>query len=82
MFGTSVNIKEIKNKLIMFDISEKEMTAASEWMDDHSKAHVMKSVGAIGGRWKWSFTPTSIGDVKKISCTCGAECDITDYNMW
>lgn len=36
--------------------------------------------GAIGGQFTYLFTPTSLGTVKKVKCTCGEEYDCTDYN--
>lgn len=39
--------------------------------------------GAIGGRWTYSFTPTSIGCVVKIKDgISGQELDLSDYNHW
>lgn len=37
---------------------------------------------AIGGRETFSFTPTSVGVVVKISCACGEEKDLSDYDSW
>ena len=48
------------------------------WMRDHDCP--ITNVGAIGGRFTFSFTPTSIGTVEKVQCACGEEIDVTDYN--
>lgn len=41
-----------------------------------------KNVGAIGGRFTYSFTPTAIGTIEKLICACGKEFDLTDYTDW
>jgi hypothetical protein len=38
--------------------------------------------GAIGGRLTFSFTPTGIGVVTKVDCTCGEVLDLSDYENW
>lgn len=37
--------------------------------------------GAIGGDTTYSFTPTSLGVVTKITCY-GKELDLTEYGLW
>ncbi len=38
---------------------------------------------AIGGRWSYTFTPTGVGTVVKVTCgICGAYHDVTDYESW
>ena len=39
-------------------------------------------VGAIDGRFTYSFTPTSLGVVIKVKCACGQEIDVTPYEDW
>lgn len=38
--------------------------------------------GAIGGHLTYSFTPTSLGTVLKITHASGAILDVTDYDSW
>lgn len=38
--------------------------------------------GAIGGAYTWEFTPTGLGTVTKVRCSCGEELDLTDYDSW
>lgn len=71
----------------MFDPTFKQQTQAREFMDNHecsleNDQFGGKKIGAIGGRWTWSFTPTSIGLIVKIKCACGAEEDLTDCSDW
>lgn len=36
--------------------------------------------GAIGGRFTYSFTPTDVITIVKITCACGYELDCSDYD--
>lgn len=64
-----------------FPISEKEKKKISEWQVKHdAEVHGVRTFedklrryGAIGGRYSYTFTPTSIGTVGKIVCSCGEE---------
>lgn len=38
--------------------------------------------GAIGGSVTYQFTPTSIGTIEGVLCSCGAELDLTDYDSF
>lgn len=59
-----------------FGISEEEHKAIREWIDNHEKtAHgdaKFPRGGAIGGSYDYIFTPTSIGVVGEVKCSCGA----------
>jgi hypothetical protein len=39
-----------------------------------------KKTGAIGGRFSYVFTPTSIGTMAYIECACGEKLEFQD--MW
>lgn len=57
-----------------FPISEKEQEKIREWKKNHQHYG-----GAIGGTFTYEFTPTSIGTVGVIKCTCGEHftfCDL------
>lgn len=56
-----------------FEISEDECLAINEWKEKHilEKHNGNKYAGAIGGRFKYIFTPTSIGEIGEIECSCG-----------
>lgn len=62
-----------------FYLNDKEVAAATAWKKQHEKDHVVNYSGAIGGRWSYIFTPTSIGVCIKIQCSCGEFKDITDF---
>lgn len=67
-----------------FDLSESQTEQAVAWVDKHTKEKHPKPRhdGAIGGRYTWSFTPTSIGMVAKVTCACGEKIDLSDYQDW
>ena len=68
-----------------FQIDEKETKKLNDWLKEHNKKCVFKdpaNQGAIGGRLTYSFTPTGLGCVIKITCACGENVDVTDYNAW
>jgi hypothetical protein len=54
------------------------MKKARAWMDAHITKHVIQSAIA----YTWCFTPTEIGTVIKIKCSCGEELDLTNYDTW
>lgn len=58
-----------------FTISEEEYAEIENWKKQHElEAHNgAGTTGAIGGRYTYSFTPTSLGTVGTIHCSCGAE---------
>lgn len=56
-----------------FEINEDERLAIDEWKAKHiqEKHNGNQYAGAIGGRFKYIFTPTSIGEIGEIECSCG-----------
>lgn len=56
-----------------FEIDEDEWLSIKEWQAKHiaEKHNGNKYAGAIGGRFKYIFTPTSIGEIGEIECSCG-----------
>lgn len=60
----------------MLFILQEENKIITEWIKKHNlKKHGSETVycGAIGGGMTYIFTPTSIGTVGKIRCSCGEE---------
>lgn len=51
-----------------------------EWCCKHECS--IGYAGAIGGKLTYSFTPNSLGMVTKVTCACGDEVDVTDYDEW
>lgn len=57
-----------------FPISAKAEAQIDEWKKNHQHYG-----GAIGGTFTYEFTPTSIGTIGTIKCTCGEQftfCDL------
>ena len=64
-----------------FSYDEEELKKYNKWMKKHNKkCPLYGNDGAIGGRITYSFTPTSLGLIKKIECGCGEKLDLTDYD--
>ena len=69
-----------------FPITESEQEKIDKWKQKHDEeVHglittdmKMRAGGAIGGRYSYHFTPTSIGTFGTIRCSCGAEYDFSD----
>lgn len=71
--------------MIEFKIEEKEYKNYIKWILDHKdvcKIVNPLSQGAIGGALTYSFTPTNLGMIIKIKCSCGEEIDVTEYEHW
>lgn len=64
-----------------FPISEEEEKRIEEWRLKHDKEvhgittldQRLRAGGCIGGRYKYTFIPTSIGIIGSIKCNCGEE---------
>lgn len=57
----------------------------NKWFCDHKCVYYGRPdsyAGAIGGNFTYEVTPTSLGDIFKVSCGCGQEIDLTDYESW
>lgn len=73
-----------------FYLTDVEETKIAEWEDSHecslrTSDHGMKNeryVGAIGGATTYSFTPTGLGTILVVSCTCGKELNLTPFEEW
>lgn len=69
----------------MFTLTSEELTKLREWEGSHTcilrDASGETYVGAIGGSLTYTFTPTGIGTITKVSCECGSILDLTDYNF-
>jgi hypothetical protein len=65
----------------MFDLSKKQLAELAKWQVELERDEA--PTGAIGGRYTYSFTPTSIGIVSKVKDeVTGDVLDLTDYDMW
>lgn len=64
----------------MFNLSKDEYRKLNEWMKTKDMS---KYTGAIGGRFTYQFTPTTLGTVVKVIDNLeNDEIDLTDYNSW
>jgi hypothetical protein len=65
-----------------FSLGEQEWREAEEFMYHHD-ASCTNDCGAIGGKYTWDFTPTSIGTGVGITCNiCKINQNLTDYSLW
>jgi len=60
------------------------MEKLNEWKQNHKCEYTENTmrVGAIGGRLTYKFTPTGLGCIQKVRCSCGEEIDLTDLENW
>lgn len=64
---------------MIFSLDENQQVALSIWMESRPP----KYEGASGGRYVYSFCPTSLGLVVKIRDEITKEeIDLTDYESW
>ncbi len=66
----------------MFNLTKEQQEQLAVWEHKHKDACTMKYFGAIGGRYTYSFTPTSLGVVFTVECSCGEKKDLTEYDSW
>lgn len=64
----------------MFSLDKYEQEKLREWQAGHNKNVY---TGAIGGRYTYSFTPTSLGTIVKVhDAVTKTEIDLTEYESW
>ena len=76
--------------MIKFELTKEQSNLVKQWQASHdcklrTDEYGIKNeiyVGPIGGSTEYIFIPTSIGNICKVRCTCGAELDLTDYEDW
>ena len=79
-------IKELQDRLEKlveetqygFNITKDEYENAQGWCRNHTKQKHGGFNGAGGGRYRWVFTPTGLGDYICVKCLCGDEILIRD----
>jgi hypothetical protein len=64
-----------------FELTPKQIVALEEW---RATKNLNKYSGAIGGRFTFSFTPTSLGTVVKVSDAMEQKdtIDLSDYDSF
>lgn len=69
--------KELKNKLVKqndFVLTDEEEKDINEWIKNHlKKFHNSRDNISISSGFSYEFTPTSIGTVGIVKCSCGDE---------
>jgi hypothetical protein len=66
-------------ELTKFELDEDEQKKLDKWLAKKDKRYS----GAIGGRYTYSFTPTSLGVITKVTDSLDKdEVDLTDYLSW
>lgn len=68
-----------------FTISVEQLLKIEAWLEKHDKKCMFgdsRRCGAIGGRLRYIFIPTSLGVISKVMCACKVEIDVTDYASW
>lgn len=67
----------------MFSITNEQKTALDSWYQEQRKKTDMDHCGAIGGVLTYSFTPTTLGVVIKVTNNLNGETvDLSDYDSW
>ena len=63
------------NIAVSFHITKEEDKAINAWVKNHifERHQGRRCTGAIGGSYTYEFTPTSIGEIGTVKCTCGDE---------
>lgn len=65
-----------------FTVPDEDAEEFRKWRKEHNKTCDSIDVGAIGGRFTWSFTQTGLGCVVKVKCACGQETDFSHFEDW
>lgn len=64
----------------MFKLTKQQKQKLSDWMEKNTPD---KYCGAIGGRWTYSFTPTTLGIAVSVRDNLTKlEIDLTEYEDW
>lgn len=70
---------------VKFELDTHEINEFTLWNVIHLSKHhngVEPYGGAIGGRLTYKFTPTSIGVIASVKCSCGEEQTLSDFTTW
>ena len=72
---------------IDFFLSVDQMFKADQFIKNHEctiekDEFGHKKFGAIGGGVTYHFSPTGLGVIQSVSCACGKELNLTDFDCW
>ena len=72
--------RERAKNTITFSVTPEQVEAIRAWKKEHeAESHGgSEYAGAIGGRYSYKFTPTSIGTFGTVICSCGEKFDFAD----
>lgn len=74
------NLGSMEN-VLTFTITEDEVARVKDQIDEHLKT--CKPRPDVTGAWfSYMFLPTGIGVISKVVCPCGAQFDMTDYDLF
>lgn len=63
----------------MFTLTDEQATKIQQWIAGHPRLYS----GAVGGRYQYIFTPTSIGVCVEVRDQMTQESlNVTDYDSW
>jgi hypothetical protein len=63
-----------------FVLSDEQQQKVADWMDSLPET---ESVGAIGGRYQFVFTPNSLGcSIVVLDLCSDRQLDVTDFDSW
>lgn len=76
--------REKAKNTFVFTVDADRVEKIRKWKAQHEKEKHNGSsyAGAIGGRYTYEFTPTSIGEFGRIRCSCGDHFDFDDGSDW
>ena len=72
----------------VYGFHKEQRDAIDRWVREHDAARhlppgrTFRFAGAIGGAYTYEFTPTTIGVVTTVRCSCGDSLDVSDYDQW
>lgn len=61
-----------------FELNASQEKKLKKWQKSLKK----ENTGAIGGGYTFSFSPTGLGDVVKVTYLGKHETDLTEYDTW
>ena len=61
----------------MFELNKNEKQKLAKWIEKHKK-----KCNTFNRYLTYSFTPTGIGTIVEVKCSCGKKVDVTDESNW
>ncbi len=83
-----LDISSGKDETSNFNISDKELSNLRRKLNDHIRKKSCKNINLANSdpieraNLKYKFTNTGIGTKIDVTCSCGSEFDISDYESW